>query len=566
MPGGAIQTSGRVPELVARMPLHHYCLPLVRGSRGRIGVLIVAYNAASTVASVLDRLPLSFRARVDHVMLCDDASQDSTYLVGLGYRTLTDLPLSVVRHPENLGYGGNQKAGYRWAIDHGLDIVVMLHGDGQYAPEVIEDLIRPLEQGWSDAVFGSRMMDRKSARKGRMPFYKYFGNRILTRYENALAGMNLSEWHSGYRAYRVDALRDIAFETNSNGFDFDTEIILQLHDAGKTIHEVPIPTYYGDEICYVNGMKYARDVVADVTRYRLHKLGFRTSGPSFSETSYELKLSPSSSHGQLLEWMSKRPPSRVLDVGCCDGRFGALLREQGHHVTGVDIAKHDNVGENLDAFIEADLNQGLPEGLDATYDVVIAADVLEHTVDPHQLLTQLREVLTPRGVVLASVPNFAHWYPRLRVALGRFDYDRRGILDSGHIRFFTGRSFERLVRRANLDITRRGVVGLPVEVLGRGGSAPERITTLVAKLDRTGVVVRPTLFGYQLLYELRPARSRLIDFAPHRTNVRRLQGETTDGANSTPPSGLRGRPLSPDHADRTGQDPIDGASMSGPFS
>jgi glycosyltransferase involved in cell wall biosynthesis len=548
------------------MPLHHYSLPPVLGSGARIGVLIVAYNAASTVASVLDRLPMSFRARVDQVMLCDDASQDSTYLVGLGYRTLTDLPLSVVRHPQNLGYGGNQKAGYRWAIDHGLDIVVMLHGDGQYAPEVIEDLIRPLEEGWSDAVFGSRMMDRKSARKGRMPFYKYFGNRILTRYENALAGMDLSEWHSGYRAYRVDALRDIAFETNSNGFDFDTEIILQLHDAGRTIHEVPIPTYYGDEICYVNGMKYAHDVIADVTRYRLHRLGFRTSGPSFSETSYELKQSPSSSHGLLLEWMSKRPPSRVLDVGCSDGRFGALLRQQGHHVTGVDVAKHDNVGENLDAFIEADLNEGLPQGLDAAYDVVIAADVLEHTVDPHHLLTRLLEVLAPRGAVLVSIPNFAHWYPRLRVVLGLFDYDRRGILDSGHLRFFTRSSFERLVRRTNLDITRRGVVGLPVEVLGRGGPAPERITRVVAKLDRAATAVRPTLFGYQLLYELRPIRNLQNGFTQHRTNVRRLEWETTDRA-SYNPSYLRGHPLSSDHADRTAQDRLDRASTrSGSFS
>jgi glycosyltransferase involved in cell wall biosynthesis len=478
-------------------------------------VLVVAYNAASTLASVLDRLPQSFRARVDHVMLCDDASQDSTYLIGLGYRTLTDLPLSVVRHPENLGYGGNQKAGYRWAIDHGLDIVVMLHGDGQYAPEVIEDLVRPLEEGWCDAVFGSRMIDRKSARKGGMPLYKHLGNRILTRYENTLAGTDLSEWHSGYRAYRVDALRDIAFETNSNGFDFDTEIILQLHDAGKTIHEVPIPTYYGDEICHVNGMKYARDVVVDVTRYRLHKLGFRTGGASFADSAYELKLSPASSHGQLLEWMAKRAPSRVLDVGCSDGRFGALLREQGHHVTGVDISKHDSVGEHLDEFYEADLNQGLPDGLDARYDVVVAADVLEHTIDPHALLSQLRDVLTPRGVLLTSVPNFAHWYPRLRVASGRFEYDRRGILDSGHLRFFTRKSFDRLVRRSGMEVTRRGVVGLPVEVLERGGNAPQRAARLVGRIDRAGVAVWPTMFGYQFLYELRPVRSPLNGFTSH---------------------------------------------------
>ena len=231
----------------------------------RIGVLIVAYNAASTLASVLDRLPPRFRSRVDHVLICDDASDDETYTVGLGYQAIADMPITVIRHAENLGYGGNQKAGYRWALDHQLDVVVLLHGDGQYAPEVIEQLVEPLEDGRADAVFGSRLLTPGAARSGGMPMYKYLGNRILSRYENTMAGMNLSEWHSGYRAYRVDALSDIPFERNSDGFDFDTEIIVQLHEAGKRIVEVPIPTYYGDEICHVNGLRYAKDVAADVT-------------------------------------------------------------------------------------------------------------------------------------------------------------------------------------------------------------------------------------------------------------------------------------------------------------
>ncbi|MCY7300181.1 MAG: glycosyltransferase family 2 protein, partial [Ilumatobacteraceae bacterium] len=248
--------------------------PKGRGPGPRIGVLVVAYNAASTLASVLDRLPQQFRTRVDHVLVCDDASHDATHLIALGYQTISDLPLTVVKHPRNLGYGGNQKSGYRWAIEHGLDIIVLLHGDGQYQPEVIETIIEPLESGRCDAVFGSRMMVRGAARSGGMPVYKWVGNKILTRVENAIAGMELSEWHSGYRAYNVEALRQIDFEANSDGFDFDTQIILQLHEAGKQIHEVPIPTYYGDEICHVNGMRYARDIVGHVTRYRLAVMGF----------------------------------------------------------------------------------------------------------------------------------------------------------------------------------------------------------------------------------------------------------------------------------------------------
>ena len=243
-------------------------------ARPRIGVLIVAYNAESTLGSVLDRLPEPFRRAVDHVLVCDDASSDATHSVGLAYQSRSDLPLTVIRHDRNLGYGGNQKSGYRWAINNGLDIVVLLHGDGQYAPEVIEDVVAPLIDGHADAVFGSRMLNRGAARAGGMPLYKLVGNRVLTKIQNTLTGLDLSEWHSGYRAYRTDALVDIPFEQYSDGFDFDTEIILGLHAQGKSIQEVPIPTYYGDELCYVNGLRYARDVTQDVVAYRLRRMGF----------------------------------------------------------------------------------------------------------------------------------------------------------------------------------------------------------------------------------------------------------------------------------------------------
>ncbi len=471
----------------------------------RVGVLVVAYNAESTLAGVLDRLPDDFRCRVEAVLVCDDASSDGTYRVGLEYRELSDLPLTVIRHPVNLGYGGNQKSGYRWAIEHGLDVVVLLHGDGQYAPEVIDRLVDPLVDGECDAVFGSRMLEPGAARRGGMPMYKFVGNRILTRYENAVAGLELSEWHSGYRAYRVDALREIPFESASDGFDFDTEVILQLHEAGKAIREVPIPTYYGDEICHVNGLRYAADVAIDVTRYRLHKLGFGSGDTAFADDAYDLKTTPTSSHGRLLARMAQRPPSRVLDLGCADGRFGELLRQQGHTVIGVDLVKHEGVAERLDDFVEADLDRGLPDAVGTGYDVVVAADVLEHTVAPDDVLRSLHDVLAPGGAVLVSIPNFAHWYPRIRVATGRFDYDRRGILDAGHVRFFTRASAARLFGATGFRIADHETAGLPVEVAERGGAAPAGLTRYVAAVDRLGVRAWPTMFGYQFLYDLRPA-------------------------------------------------------------
>jgi len=472
-----------------------------RRDQNRIGVLVVAYNAAATLAGVLDRLPKGFRSRVAEIAVFDDASSDCTYMVGLEYQKACDLPLTVVRRPQNLGYGGNQKAAYRWAIDRGLDIVVLLHGDGQYAPEVIEDLVDPLESMRCDAVFGSRMMEFGTARMGSMPLYKYVGNRILTKISNSLADMSLTEWHSGYRAYRVDALKEIPFENNSDGFDFDTQIILQLHEAGKQILEVPIPTYYGDEICYVNGIRYAKDVVKDVVRYRMHKTGFGSGELAFAEQSYESTWT-SPSHRVLIRWLASDRPKRILDVGCSNGRLGELLRLAGHTVIGVDSEKQDGLADRLDGFVEADLNQGLPEEIGEGFDVVVATETLSRLREPAVMLTEMQRVLRPGGVVMVSVPNISHWYPRIRVASGRFQYEKRGIFDRDHVRFFTSRTFEKTAAEAGLRVRRRAVTGFPVQITERGGRVPRWVIRSLSASDKLGIVLSPTLFSYLLIYEL----------------------------------------------------------------
>ncbi len=476
----------------------------------RIGVLVVAYNAASALSQVLDRIPDGFRSRITKILVGDDHSSDATYLVGLGYQQITDdLPLEVIRHPRNLGYGGNQKAGYRWAIENDIDIVVLLHGDGQYAPELLPEMVGPLERGEADAVFGSRMLDPGTARAGGMPLYKWLGNRILTRLENTIAGATLSEWHSGYRAYSVDALRSIPFERNSDGFDFDTQVIVQLLEAGKRIVEVPIPTYYGDEVCYVNGLKYAKDITGVVLRYRAHKMGFGTGELAFASAGYEMKEAADSSHQLVLGWLSQRPPGRVLDLGCADGSIDEQLRHRGHEVTGVDLEPREGVKERVDRFVAADLDAGLPVEVAGEFDVVLAADVLEHVRRPERILDQVRDVLAPGGVFVLSIPNFGHWYPRTRVALGRFDYDRRGILDHDHVRFFTRRSFENLISVHGWKVRRREATGLPLEIVDRGAdkehSGDSGLRRAVGVVDRATVTLRPTLFGYQFLYELTPA-------------------------------------------------------------
>src|ERR1700712_215016 len=345
-------------------------------SRLRIGILVVAFNAESTLQATLDRIPEQLRGRIDEILICDDASQDRTFDAGLAWREANEaIPTAVIRHVSNLGYGGNQKVGYRLAVEHGLDVVVLLHGDGQYAPEAMADLLAPLERGEADAVFGSRMLEAGSARAGGMPLYKYLGNRVLTSFENRLLGSNLSEFHSGYRAYRVSALAELPIEFNTDEFDFDTQIIVQLLDSGKRIVEVPIPTYYGDEICYVDGVKYARDVVRDVAQYRLAKVGIGTHKWVPSDPEYGAKEGEGTSHTVIAGMLADLPSGRVLDVGCSGGRLSERIRQLGHKVVGVDSVEIAGVRDRVDDFFLGDLEDGVPEAAGGAFDVVIAGDV-----------------------------------------------------------------------------------------------------------------------------------------------------------------------------------------------
>lgn len=237
----------------------------------KIGILVVAYNAEETLSKVLDRIPSEFAQQIESILVCDDASTDNTHHVGLSYQNNSKLPLILIRHPTNLGYGGNQKTGYQWALEKNLDLVVLLHGDGQYAPEYLPQMVEPIVSGRADVVFGSRMMTSGGARKGGMPLYKYVGNKILTYIQNRLAKVSLTEWHSGYRAYSVASLRKVNFLKNSDYFDFDSQIILQMIGARQRIVEIEIPTFYGDEISRVNGVKYGLQILGHTIKFRFSR-------------------------------------------------------------------------------------------------------------------------------------------------------------------------------------------------------------------------------------------------------------------------------------------------------
>jgi glycosyltransferase involved in cell wall biosynthesis len=205
---------------------------------GRTIVVMPALNAAKTLELIVDSVP---RDIVQEVILVDDRSTDETLEIA------RRLDVSVVWHPHNVGYGGNQKTCYLEALQRGADIVVMLHPDGQYEPELIPKLIEPIRKGEADLVLGSRMMIPGAAKEAGMPLYKRVANRGLTTLENRVLGTQLTDLHTGYRAYGRDFLLTVPFLRNSLDFSFDSEVLMQASHFGFRIREVSARTRYFED-------------------------------------------------------------------------------------------------------------------------------------------------------------------------------------------------------------------------------------------------------------------------------------------------------------------------------
>src|SRR5262249_18966372 len=249
-------------------------MQLREGLGVRLLIFIVSYNAERHIEGLLDDIPPSYRnSENTEILLIDDASEDRTIEVAHSYIARAGLKnVRVLKNVVNQGYGGNQKVGYTYAIREGFDVVVMLHGDNQYTPKALPELLSPFQMNPDvGCVLGVRFGQRYSPLRGGMPVYKYIGNRILTSLQNRLAGIRLSEWHTGYRAYSTRALSNIGFALNTNDFHFDTEILLQLISTGAKLVEINIPTHYGDEICRVNGLRYAKNVAKTTFKFMLQR-------------------------------------------------------------------------------------------------------------------------------------------------------------------------------------------------------------------------------------------------------------------------------------------------------
>ncbi|MDX6669113.1 MAG: hypothetical protein QOK04_2493 [Solirubrobacteraceae bacterium] len=230
-----------------------------------------ARNAARTLERTVDAIPTDW---VDDIILVDDKSTDTTLELA------RELPLRVIWHPHNVGYGGNQKTCYLEALQRGADVVVMLHPDGQYEPELIPHLVGPILAGEADLVLGSRLAEPGMALAGGMPRYKYFANRALTAVENRVLGTRLSELHTGYRAYSRELLLTVPFLRNSLDFSFDSELLMQAVHFGFRVTEVPARSRYFDDASSVSARTatvYGVKTLGVAARLILHRRGILSS-------------------------------------------------------------------------------------------------------------------------------------------------------------------------------------------------------------------------------------------------------------------------------------------------
>ena len=236
-----------------------------KSNRPKVVVVMPAYNAAKTLKITFEAIPSQ---TVDQVILVDDGSTDQTLEIA------RELNLTAFMHTRNFGYGANQKTCYTEALKEGADIVVMLHPDYQYDPTLLPDVIGPIKSGEADIVLGSRFLSGSALHQG-MPWWKVLGNKFLTKLENWTLGLNLSEYHTGYRAFSRRVLEEIPFSLNSDKFVFDQEMLVQAAHLKFKIREVAVPTKYFPEASsasFVDSAIYGLSILFLLSRFIFQKV------------------------------------------------------------------------------------------------------------------------------------------------------------------------------------------------------------------------------------------------------------------------------------------------------
>lgn len=489
-------------------------------------ILIVAYNAELTIGDVIRRIPKDLRNLYKtEVLILDDCSKDATLSKALAIRQdeSNGFPITVLSNPRNQGYGGNQKIGYHYAIKENFDYVVLLHGDAQYAPEVMPSLIEPLAAGTADAVMGSRMLQPMEAIRGGMPLYKFVGNQVLTRFQNFVLDANLSEYHTGYRAYTTKLLRQIPFSKNTNDFHFDTEIIIQILANRFKIAEVPIPTHYGSEKCHVNGMKYAKDVAIATMKYKLQPYGvvYDSKFETNEHSVFGLKQRPDkssfySSHSVILKHIN--PSDNVLCISKIGDSFDKHLTTKTNNVSFLPVSDSLPFLTQLDTFLT---NRENSNDGNKPYSWVIFLDYFDQNGQPEKLLQLLRKhygSFLPDARFVITVGNIGFAITRAMLLFGQFNYSQRGILSLSNQRMYTRRSIKQVLMQNGFTLSNLVPTPPPIPYVVRHKRFASFLHKLATYLSKSA----PTLFAFQYVAfaQMAPDLDFLLTSAVHHTQDR----------------------------------------------
>jgi len=473
--------------------------PEAGGGLPRIALFLFEARDGELLAATLERIPRAAAESLEQIVVMEDRAPGSLAGVpglDLGPRTLEVL---IHRAPRELGYGGVRKAAFEYALLRGFEFAILLRA-GVHPPEALPELIRPILEGSEQAIWASRLVDRRHTLQAGMPVMRLLAHTVTTVLQNRVLGLRLRDYHSSFRAFPIRALRSLPFQLDSDDRSFDMQIAIQCRALGLPIREVEVPPSWREFPTDRSGLRAVARGVATAIDYRLHQLHATRRGRYLVDRGvhYTFKQSPSGSHVQIIERI--RPGSLVLDLGCSQGLLARPLREKGVRLTGVDSRPENEVASELDAYYRRDLEEPLELPTGRVYDYVVSSDVIEHLRQRGELLRSVRRYLKPGGRLLISTGNVALWFYRLSLLVGRFEYGPRGILDESHVHLYTRATFRREVENAGFRVVEERVTALPFEVVFESTGRSRAVRTL-ARLYHLLARMWPELFAYQFLLE-----------------------------------------------------------------
>lgn len=450
--------------------------------------------------------PLLEDEHIDFVLL--DRSLDGK-CSQLASQWVTKQKLSswtLLHNPVAHGYGGNQKLGFRLALNREYDFVIHFLADGRYAPADLQRFVNEIRSQPSDVLLGDRLNDPMQVKRS-MPLYRRFANKILAWYQNRCAHSHLNDFHCALRGYSTRFLNTVPFEVNTNDLHFDSHLLLQAHCIQANIRQIPVQYMHDKGTPYRAGIGYAWNVFKSATQYRMHQMGMlcSLSYRDLRPTKYQDKTTDfKSSHQLALKLVRNLKPQSITDIGCGPGYVAKHCKDTGIRVTGLDM--YPPLEGTMDAYHKVVLESDpLPvDPFDS--DAVLMLDIIEHLANPEAFLIGMRNdsvhlhQSSREKTLILSTPNIAFIMPRLNLLFGRFNYAERGILDITHKRLFTRSSLRHCLETCGYQVEKMHPVGLAFEVVFKGV-----LGKVLARLSWFAACILPTLFAAQFLVICHPS-------------------------------------------------------------